>query len=60
MRALERSGVAVTAQDVPSARAGTLDDVLRGARPSGDARESVTIALLGAIIGLDVVSFPRR
>jgi len=30
LRALERSGVAVTAQDVPSARAVPLDDVLRG------------------------------
>ena len=30
LRALERSGVAVTAQDVPSARAVALDDVLRG------------------------------
>ena len=30
LRALERSGVAVTAQDVPSARAVPLEDVLRG------------------------------
>ena len=30
LRALERSGVVVTAQDVPSARAVPLDDVLRG------------------------------
>ncbi|HJU69366.1 MAG TPA: PTS sugar transporter subunit IIB [Gemmatimonadaceae bacterium] len=30
LRALERDGVAVTAQDVPSARAVPLDDVLRG------------------------------
>jgi mannose/fructose/N-acetylgalactosamine-specific phosphotransferase system component IIB len=30
LRALERSGIAVTAQDVPSARAVPLEDVLRG------------------------------
>lgn len=30
LRAMEKSGVAVTAQDVPSARAVPLDDVLRG------------------------------
>jgi len=30
LRSLERSGVAVTAQDVPSARAVPLEDVLRG------------------------------
>ena len=30
LRALERSGVTVTAQDVPSARAVPLEDVLRG------------------------------
>ena len=30
LRALERGGIAVTAQDVPSARAVPLDDVLRG------------------------------
>ena len=30
LRALEQSGVVVTAQDVPSARAVPLDDVLRG------------------------------
>ena len=30
LRALERSGVSVTAQDVPSARAVPLEDVLRG------------------------------
>ena len=58
LRELAAKGVAVTAQDVPGARPVSLDDLL-GRERAVSFVDLIPLALLGGVLGLDVVSFPQ-
>ena len=61
LRELDARGVEVTAQDVPASRRFRSSELLEGTE--GGRRMTITtillFALLGALLGLDVVSFPQ-